>query len=250
MSVHLLIFIKLTVHKHHVANVKLWTEKYLDSKWQPKPPQKIACETPQLPLSFLPISQHMEKQVRDRLSTETMAQCPIDFRPEMPLLPALCCCGEKWKNYDEYFATGAYYALTFKKNVEVYVRKCVTGRCTHHFDGQSMGVFNYSGETLVSYAVLHDYENCCVRGGMAWKAYVEKSQRMYDKVYCESSLQMTFMSYPTFVKVCCICNFACVTATTGCQSIYPCSAENKNSAFMPVLWAVPTLYTDGWNRLC
>lgn len=70
-----------------------------------------------------------------------------------------------------------------------------------HFDGQGQGVFNYSGETLVSYAVFQDYHNCCVKAGMSWSSFVNKTNSMYNDAYCDSSQQMSFMSYPTFVKV-------------------------------------------------
>lgn len=162
---------------------------------------KKAVDAVHLPLSYVPIAQELPDSVRELLATETLAACPSEFRPEELLLPGLCKCGETWRKDPELFALGTFYALSFKKVVPVYVKKCIKGICTHHFDGQSAGVFNYSGETLVSYALLQDYHNCCIKANMSWASYVSKISSMYNNTYCSSAEEMSFMSYPTFVKV-------------------------------------------------
>lgn len=217
------------MHRNHAANVKLWTEHNMDAGWKPKPMNKGGPEAVGLfPLSSVPIAQLIADPTREVLASETEEISPITYRPEEWLLPQLCKCGEKWKNNDEEFATGTYYSLTFKKNVMVYARKCVKNKCMHHFDGQSVGVFNYSGETLVSYGLLEDYHNCCVVSGMSWSGYLNKMDRMYNKVYCKASQKMMFMSQPTFVKVCfykfhSLCAGDC-KATERCGAVCICIA--------------------------
>lgn len=173
-----------------------------NTNWKPKPLNKGGCEpVASFPLSCTPITQLIDDSARELLAAETAQTSPITYKPETWLLPPLCKCGERWKDWDEEYAIGTYYALTFKKNVAVYARKCVRNTCIAHFDGQSVGVFNYSGETLVSYALLEDYQNCCVVSGMSWSGYLNKMDKMYNRVYCKTSQQMIFMSQPTFVKV-------------------------------------------------
>lgn len=174
----------------------------MDADWKPKPLNKQGSEPAGVfPLSFSPIAQLICDSTRELLASETEEGSPKVYRPEEFLLPHECRCGEKWKSSDEEFAVGTYYSLTFKKSVVVYVRKCVKNKCVRHFDGQSTGVFNYSGETLVSYALLEDYQNCCVVAGMSWSGYLNKMNNMYNKVYCKTLQTMAFMSQPTFVKV-------------------------------------------------
>lgn len=181
----------------------MWTEQNLDADWKPPPPKKTSeVEATHLPLSYLPVEQHISDSVRQALATESEASSPGEYRPEVHLRPDQCKCGEKWKSFDELYTMGTYYTSCFKKNIPVYVRKCVTNKCSQHFDGQSTGVFNYSGETLVSYAVMQDYFHCCIRGGMSWAAFLNKMNCMYNNVFTEQAVQMPFMSTSTFSKVC------------------------------------------------
>lgn len=175
----------------------------MDENWAPKHPQATATVelVDTFPLSHLPIQQQLSDCVRVRLRLETEDTCPTEFSTEEHLLPEKCKCGEPWKKYPEFFRCGTYFGLTFKKRVIVNCRRCVNNKCTAHFDGQEQGVFNYSGETLVSYSLLKDYHNCCIKGGMSWSAYVEKMTSMYNEVYCEQNKEMAFLSNPTFVKV-------------------------------------------------
>ena len=153
------------------------------------------------PLSRMPILQVIPDAVRDWLINKDYSNLPTSFHPEDFLFPSECNCGAKWKQYDEFLCTGRYYSLTFSKSIAVYVRKCINSRCLQHFDGQTSGVFNYSGETLVSYSLMQDFQHCCINGGMSWQSYLSKTSAMYAQVFCKQSLDMPFMSHPTFTKV-------------------------------------------------
>ncbi len=190
------------VHKSHARSIQKWIDQNMDDNWKPRKPEPVSMsESPQTtPLSYTPIQQNLPDSVRSRLSTETEQSTPHEFSPHDHLLPKQCSCGNSWKSYNECYRKGVYYALTFKKNVIVNCRRCVANKCTWHYDGQEEGVFNYSGDILVSYALLKDYHNSCIKGGMTWTSYVEKISNMYNEVYCDQDKQMTFMSNPSFVK--------------------------------------------------
>ena len=193
------------VHRCHAALVLKWVEQNLDDDWKPRRPNDStdsgAAAKSRLPLSFVPIRLQLPDAVREILQAETEANCPSVFHPEVELLPATCACGEKWKQHDEQYSVGTYYTPTFTKRVLVYCRKCVNNKCLHHFDGQSTGTFNYSGETLISYSLLRNAFNCCVRNGMSWSGYIGKITSMYNDIYSMNDCKMPFLSGATFSKV-------------------------------------------------
>ena len=154
-----------------------------------------------LPLSHSAIHLMLPDSVRERFMKEESSTSPCQYEPELFMLPEKCRCGVQWKSYNELYSTGIYYTLTFRKSVAVYVRKCTKSVCFHHFDGQTTGVFNYSGETLVSYALMHDFLNSCITGGMSWSSFINKTNAMYNGVYCKQAMSMPFMSQNTFCKV-------------------------------------------------
>ncbi len=74
-------------------------------------------------------------------------------------------------------------------------------KCAWHFDGQSVGVFNYSGETLVSYTLLQEFFNCSVKNAMSWAGFLHKINAMYSDVYSLEGSPYSAMSPNTFSKV-------------------------------------------------
>jgi len=190
----------LIEHKGHCSEIKQWVEKYLPN-WKPEEKKRSPTVSSSLPLSKRRIDLKISDEVRDKLTTENSSNSPKEYYPEANILPTLCTCGGKWKKDDERFCDGVYYALTFKQSAVVYYRRCIAEKCEFHYDGQADGVFNYSGETLVSYALLYDYTKSCIEGATTWSAFVSRIQYMYNEVYCNSALKMDFMSIPTFVQV-------------------------------------------------
>lgn len=154
------------------------------------------------PLSHKPIPLVLPNNIRVNLQVEKFDTSPLKYVPEPELIPPVCKCGDKWKSYDEEFKVGRYYTLCFVKNVLVYCRKCVNNKCIWHFDGQSCGVFNYSGETLLSYTLLQESFNCCVRNGMSWAGFLDKTNHMYGDVFSMQEDKMHSMSSHTFSNVC------------------------------------------------
>lgn len=200
------------------------------------------------PLSYRPIQQILSDSVRKRLMEENYTTFPQELYPEEHLLEETCGCGNKWKNYCEKHANGTYFALTFKKKVQVYVRKCMANTCKRHFDGQEMGIFNYSGETLVSYALIQDYHNTCLKAQISWNAYIEKINSMYNDVYCEVALRQPFMSFRTFSKVHqhWLHSLLIYFYVAGYQSIHALSNAHIKTGCVCQVWPVSQHIDNGW----
>jgi hypothetical protein len=170
--------------------------------WKPDIPGASSDkEAATLPLSHLAIPLVLPNDIRNHLRAEHSSSPPSDFHPEQHVLPASCSCGAGWKQYDEEYRVGTYYTVSFVSRAKVFYRRCCLNKCAWHFDGQSVGVFNYSGETLVSYTLLHEFFNCSVKNGMSWAGFLHKINTMYSEVYSLEGSPFTSMSANTFSKV-------------------------------------------------
>lgn len=174
----------------------------MDSAWKPDVPGASSDNEPNLPLSHLAIPLVLPKKIREHLQSEHSSSPPSEYHPEQQLLPLSCSCGAGWKQYDEEYRVGTYYTVSFVSSVKVFYRRCCLNKCAWHFDGQSVGVLNYSGETLISYTLLKEFFNCCVKNGMSWAGFLHKINSMYSDVYSFESSPFTSMSASTFSKVC------------------------------------------------
>lgn len=198
-----LLLIHITVHRCHANAVAVWADKNMSGQWKPEHSHtsRGAEIESRFPLSHKAIPLVVPNKIRANLQTEKPETSPIQYFPEPELLPSNCQCDAKWKNYDEEYKVGRYYTVNFVKNVQVYCRKCVNNKCTWHFDGQSCGIFNYSGETLISYSLLHEFFNCCVRNGMSWSGFLDKTNHMYGDIFSMDDEKMQSMSPNTFSNV-------------------------------------------------
>ncbi len=170
--------------------------------WKPDAPGASSDkEAGKLPLSHLAIPLDLSNDIRKHLHAEHSSSPPSCFRPEQDLLPETCGCGAGWKQYDEEYRVGTYYTVTFVSTVKVFFRQCCLNKCAWHFDGQSVGVFNYSGETLVSYTLLREFFNCSVKNAMSWAGFLHKINSMYTDIYSLAESAFTSMSVNTFSKV-------------------------------------------------
>ena len=175
----------------------------MKEEWKPDPPKAVSDkESGKLPLSHLAIPAVLNSDIRKHLQAEQASSPPSNFHPEPDLLPATCVCKAGWKKYDEFFCEGVYFTTTFVSKVKVFQRKCCTNKCSWHFDGQSVGVFNYSGETLVSYTLMWDFYHCGVKHGMSWSSFLNKTNDMYKEIYSMEGSPFVAMSMNTFTKVC------------------------------------------------
>jgi hypothetical protein len=226
---HLVLTNSMVAHRCHAKSVALWTEENLDSTWKPKKPNTSNVqEESKFLLSHRAISLVLPDSVKKQLQNETRQSSPVEYKPEPHLLPPTCSCNLSWKHSDEQFAIGKYHTVGFVKKVIVYCRKCVANKCVWHFDGQEAGVMNYSGETLVSYTLLNEFYNRCVRNGMSWSGFLNKTNFMYKDVYSlEDDIQQS-MSSNTFSKVLAgLVNSAVITTQkhfptlfSGCFSLF------------------------------
>lgn len=191
-----------SVHKHHASCVRKWTAENMKD-WIPPSKPTPASETPkvQFPLSQKTIPSVIPNHVREQLAGELATNTSREYHPEVHLRPNKCECNDEWKDEDEFFCRGTYYAIAFKQSVCVYYRRCVQDICHHHYDGQEDGVFNYSGETMVSYALLHLYVSSCLSSATTWNAFQVSQNTLYNKVFCPIEQQMNFMSLPTLIQV-------------------------------------------------
>jgi len=158
-------------------------------------------EPRKLPLSFTSISLNITDDVREQMLNLTPQTAPKALHPEPFLLPEKCTCGSVWKHEDQLFRDGFLFTTRFKSAVKVYYRKCVKDQCEWHYDGQSDGIFNYSGETLVSYELMWDYIANCTFGHMPCNTYVTTLDHKYNKVYHAAGQRMDFVQTGTFSKV-------------------------------------------------
>lgn len=171
--------------------------------WKPDTPGASSDkEARNLPLSHVAIPLKLPNDVRKHLHAEHSSSPPSEFHPEQNLLPSTCDCGAGWKQYDEEYRVGTYYTVSFVSRVKVFYRRCCLNQCAWHFDGQSLGVFNYSGDTLVSYTFMQDFFNCSVKNGMSWAGFLLKINSMYSDIYSYEGSPFTSMSPNTFSKVC------------------------------------------------
>lgn len=198
------LFRKFAVHRCHANAVAKWADQNMEGDWKPDCPKNTTTDkiNSKLPHSYKSVPLVMPNNIRQYLQTEKYETSPLEYRPEQEMLPATCQCGSDWKSYDEPFTTGTYYTTSFVKNVMVYCRNCVNDKCKWHYDGQQNGVFNYSGETLISYTMLHEFFNCCVRNSMSWAGFLNKTNHMYNDIYSLQEEKMQSMSSHTFTKVC------------------------------------------------
>lgn len=174
----------------------------MEGDWKPsRPNHNVEAEEEKFPLSHKAIPLVLPNSIRLHLQQEKFETSPIEYKPEADLIPEKCNCGDKWKSYPEIFKTAKYYTATFVKSVLVYCLKCVNNKCTRHFDGQSCGILNYSGETLISYTLLNEFFNCCIRNAMSWAGFLNKTNHMYNDVYSIEEDEMQSMSSHTFSKV-------------------------------------------------
>lgn len=174
----------------------------MPSSWQPDIPGAASDkEATNLPLSHLAIPVVLPNSVRIHLQAEHVSSPPSEYHPEKHLLPSCCNCGAGWKQYDEEYRIGTYYTVSFVSSVRVYYRRCCLNKCSWHFDGQSVGVFNYSGETLVSYTLLKEFFNCSVKNAMSWAGFLEKINNMYGEVYSAEETPFVAMSASTLSRV-------------------------------------------------
>ena len=102
--------------------------------------------------------------VKEILSLETGNSLPKQVRPEPEMLASKCKCGEGWEMTDTRLCYGYLYYSRGRIVTEVFYRRCVNKKCELHFDGRELGIFNYSGHTLVSYTLLFRYLNS-IKGG-------------------------------------------------------------------------------------
>lgn len=184
----------------------MWAAKYMP-EWKINKKDVLDFKKPNpLPYSYQTIIRPFPNAVRARLSCETFSSFPTSFYPESNLLPSGCSCGCGWKKSDEKFCQGIYFGQTFRKHVNVYYRRCLRNLCSWHYDGQSDGIFNYSGNTLMSYTLLQDLEVSCIKNAMTWKGFTNRMQDLYNKIFCDQEKKMPFVSEPTLGLVC--CNFS------------------------------------------
>lgn len=174
----------------------------MGNSWKPDIPGASSDkESANLPLSHLAIPLVLPNDVRMHLQAEHVSSPPSEFHPEKHLLPATCSCGAGWRQFDELYREGTYYTVTFVSKAKVFHRRCILNKCAWHFDGQSVGVFNYSGETLVSYTLLREFFNCSVKNSMSWAGFLHKINAMYSEVYSLKESPFSSMSSNTFSKV-------------------------------------------------
>jgi len=170
--------------------------------WKPDTPGASSDkEAGNLPLSHLAIPLDLENDIREHLHAEHSSSPPSNFHPEQHLMPVTCGCGAGWKQYDEEYRVGTYYTVSYVSRVKVFYRQCCLNKCAHHFDGQSVGVFNYSGETLVSYTLMREFFNCSVKNGMSWAGFLHKINGMYSEIYSLKDSPFISMCPNTFSKV-------------------------------------------------
>lgn len=237
LSVIVLFFYLLfSVHLRHGNSVRYWIAQNPEEVDVDNLPTVQHDETEDVPaLSYKPIQQALSDAVRKRLTDESVSNFPEELFPEENLLEETCDCGSRWKNYAEKYSVGTYYALTFKKKVQVYVRKCMSNKCKRHFDGQDMGVFNYSGETLVSYALIQDYHNTCLKAQISWNAYIDKINAMYNDVYCDTAHSQAFLSLRTFSKVWTVVGLLLMLLPSGYQGLHATCYVNFKTRWLYAL---------------
>lgn len=223
----------------------------MDKTWKPDTPGASSDkESGKLPLSHLAIPLDLSDDIRKHLHMEHCSSPPSTFRPEQHLLPATCSCGAGWKQYDEEYCVGSYYTVSFVSRVKVYYRQCCMKKCAWHFDGQSVGVFNYSGETLISYTLLREFFNCSVKNHMSWAGFLHKITSMYTDIYSLADSPFIPMSANTFSKVCkglpCVGNWR--EHIPGCPGLLEAAIEINERVILWRMWEVPQSANNGWHR--
>ena len=193
------------MNKCHANTVANWVKENMASTWKPEVPgASLDKEATNLLFSHLAIPLVLSNEIRQHLQSEHSSSPPSEFHPEQHLLPLSCSCGAGWKQYDEEYHVGTYYTISFVSCAKVFYRQCCLNKCAWHFDGQSVGVFNYSGATLVSYTLLQEFFNCSVKNAMSWAGFLHKISTMYSDVYSLEGSPFISMSANTFSKVCCV----------------------------------------------
>lgn len=152
-----------------------------------------------MPLSSTHISLSLSKQ--QRLNIRSFELNVEDVFPENSLLPEICSCGAGWLSKDSFYCQGVLYTLGNRKLINVWCRKCKNNTCVHHYDGQQDCIFNYSGQSLISYDILIDYHSSLLTSQTSFTGYVKKINFMYKKIHSNLEDNLKFLSIATFEKV-------------------------------------------------
>lgn len=143
----------------------------------------------------------LDDSVRAKLAAETKDSLPKVFIPDTSTAPSHCSCGLEW-GPEEKFCDGYLYYSRGRILGKVFYRRCVNFKCELHYDGAQDGIFNYSGQTLVSYTLLLDYFAGLKTGKMTWSAFVAQKNYLYNNAYCGDKVECPFMDARTWQNVC------------------------------------------------
>lgn len=155
-----------------------------------------------LPLSTCVISLTMNAAQRARMASEASAECITEVFPEEENLPAKAPCGDLWSSKCQVFCQGTFYTLISRTLITVWCKKCLSGCCVHHFNGNKQAIFNYSGQTLISYSVFFNYQSILFTSQTSIYGYVNKMNRMYRRAYNDPTITCSFLNGNTFKRVC------------------------------------------------
>lgn len=142
----------------------------------------------------------LDDAVRMKLAAETKDTLPKIFRPELNRVQTLCKCGMKWGAETKYCDGFLYYSRG-RILGKVFYRKCSNFKCELHYDGAQDGIFNYSGQTLVSYTLLLEYFAAIKTGKMTWTAFAAQKDFLYNNAYCNDKMECPFMDARTWQNV-------------------------------------------------
>jgi hypothetical protein len=145
------------VHKGHVKLVERSLGAFELPVCKPVEQRTVANKSRSYPLSWKKISLRLTNEQKKRLSVETLQSMPLEVHPSEENTTGLCQCGFIWEKTDQKLCEGFIYGSRGRTVCSVYYRRCIKHKCEAHFDGNAEGLFNYSGQTIVSYTLLNRY---------------------------------------------------------------------------------------------
>lgn len=214
-----------------MERVEKWLGSFSSSLvWKPQKAKRYRYAAPKQkfpkPHSYWSISTEFSPSVQLSLRDDAF---PTKCIPEASVLAHGCKCGAGWEEEDVLLCEGLLFTSRRIIKCQVFARWCLKRTCRAHFDGSSVGIFNYSSKRMVAYDVLRDYAHSALASGMTFAGFVAKKNRELSTVFGESG---KFLSRGSLVKM-----FTSYTEKRQKSSLPPCDLCGQ---YPPVLIADAT----------